>query len=71
MNYATEWGTAVERSKRFDLAVPTHEVQPTHRYLTGAQQAEFPYVVQRGLGDLDFPDVVAQCLPIHYHWHDL
>lgn len=66
MSYTTEWAVAVERSKQFDLAVPLHEVQPTHRYLTVARLTEFPYVVQRGLGDLDFPDVVTQCLSIHY-----
>lgn len=66
MSYATEWAAAVERSKKFGLEVPPHEVQPKHRYLTDSRQAEFPYVVQRGLGDLDYPDVVAQCMSIHY-----
>lgn len=66
MSYATEWAAAIERSKKFGLEVPPHEVQPAHRYLTDARHAEFPYVVQRGLGDLDFPDVVAQCMSIHY-----
>lgn len=66
MSYANEWAAAIERSKRYGLEVPPHDVQPAHRYLTSARQAEFPYVVQRGLGDLDFPDVVAQCMSIHY-----
>lgn len=65
-NYATEWHAAVERTERFSLQIPPHQVEPERRYLTDARQAEFPYVVQRGLGDLDFPDVVAQCLSIHY-----
>ena len=65
-NYAVEWAAAVERSKRFDLEVPAHDVQSTHRYRTETRYVEFPDVVQRGLGDLDFPDVVAQCLSIHY-----
>lgn len=64
--YAAEWAAAIERSKRFNLTVPTHELKPTHRYLNDARHAEFPYVVQKGLGDLDFPDVVAQCLSLHY-----
>jgi len=66
MSYANEWTTAIERSKRFGLEVPGHEVQPTTRYLTEGRQAEFPHVVLRGLGDLDFSDVVAQCMSIHY-----
>ncbi len=66
MSYANEWAAAIERSKRFCLEVPSHEVQPAQRYLTDARHAEFPYVVQRGLGNLDFPDVVAQCMSIHY-----
>lgn len=66
MSYSTEWAAAIERSKKFGLEVPPHEVQPAHRYLTDARHAEFPYVVQQGLGDLDFPDVVAQCMSIHY-----
>ena len=65
-NYATEWAAAVERTKRFGLDVPSHEVQLTKQYLTDERQPEFPYVVQRGLGDLDFSDVVAQCMAIHY-----
>jgi len=65
-DYAAEWDIAVERTKRFGLEVPSHEVLSTHRYLGDAQLAEFPYVVQRGLGDLDFPDVVAQCMAIHF-----
>jgi hypothetical protein len=65
-NYASEWASAVERTQRFGLEVPAHNVQPTYTYLTDKRQAEFPYVVQRGLGDLDFPDVVAQCMAIHY-----
>lgn len=65
-NYAAEWAAAVERTKRFDLDVPSHEVQSSHLYLTDARQAEFPYVVQRGLGELDTSDVVAQCMAIHY-----
>ena len=64
--YATVWAAAIERSKRFNLTVPTHELKPAHRYLNDARHAEFPYVVQKGLGDLDFPDVVAQCLSLHY-----
>jgi hypothetical protein len=64
--YATEWAAAVERTKRFGLDVPTHQVEPERRYLTDQRHAEFPSVVLRGLGDLDFPDVVAQCLSIHY-----
>jgi len=66
MSYAKEWAAAIERSRRFGLEVPTHEVQTSHRYLTDARHAEFPYVVQRGLGELDYPDVVAQCMSIHY-----
>jgi hypothetical protein len=65
-SYSTEWAAAVERTNRFGLDVPAHSAQTTHRYLNAARQAEFPYVVQRGLGDLDFHDVVAQCLSIHY-----
>ena len=64
--YATEWSAAIERTRRFGLEVPSHELQPSQRYLTPARQAEFPYVVQRGLGNLDFDDVVAQCMAIHY-----
>ena len=66
MSYANEWAAAIERSRRFGLEVPPHEVEPARRYLTDARHAEFPYVVQRGLGDLDYPDVVAQCMSIHY-----
>lgn len=66
MSYVTEWENAIERTKRFGLEVPVHEIQLGSSYLTDARQKEFPYVVQRGLGDLDFPDVVAQCLSIHY-----
>lgn len=66
MRYINEWAAAIERSKRFGLELPPGEAHPESRYLTDARQAEFPYVVQRGLGDLDFPDVVAQCMSIHY-----
>jgi hypothetical protein len=66
MSYANEWAAAIKRSKRFGLEVPTHEVLPAHRCLTAARLTEFPHIVQRGLGDLDYPDVVAQCLSIHY-----
>lgn len=66
MIYATEWATAVERTKRLGLDVPPHQMEPERRYLTDQRQAEFPHVVQRGLGDLDFPDVVAQCMSIHF-----
>lgn len=65
-NYGDDWASAIERTKRYNLRVPTHELTPTHRYLNSSRYAEFPFVVQKGLGELDYPDVVAQCLSIHY-----
>jgi len=65
-NYTSEWAAAVERTKSFGLQVPAHDNQPGHTYLTDKRQAEFPFVVQRGLGDLGFSDVVGQCMAIHY-----
>jgi hypothetical protein len=65
-SYATDWAAAVARCERFGLDMPAHDLQPSRRFLTAARHAEFPHVVQRGLGDLDFPDVVSQCLSIHY-----
>ncbi|MGS1035737.1 MULTISPECIES: hypothetical protein [Burkholderia] len=64
--YASEWGAAVERSKRFGLQVPVHEVEQGTRYLTDDRAREFADVVQQGVGDLEYSDIVVQCLAIHY-----
>jgi len=65
-NYAAEWSAAVERTRRFSLRIPSHQIEVDQCFLTADRHAEFPYVVRQGLGDLDFSDVVAQCLSIHY-----
>ena len=65
-SYAIEWAAAIERSQRFRLAVPAHQIEPDRRYLTDQRQNEFPHVVQQGLGDFDFSDVVGQCLAMHF-----
>jgi hypothetical protein len=65
-SYANEWAAAVERSQRFGLKVPAHHVEPNKRYLNAQRIAEFPNVVRRGLGVVDAPDVMAQCLSMHY-----
>jgi len=75
MSYAQEWAIAVERSERFNLTVPAHQIEPERRWFDDKALAQFPYIVRDGLGDLGFEDVVAQCLAIHYrmipvvqHW---
>lgn len=69
--YTEEFNLAIARSQKFDLHVPDYEIQPSCRFLDSKAQAEFPYVVRDGLGDLDFKDVVAQCLAIHYRMVDV
>jgi hypothetical protein len=65
-NYTSEWSAAVERSERFGLTVPPHNVEPDTRFLNARRIAEFPYVVRRRLGDVGPSDVMAQCLSMNY-----
>lgn len=64
--YTKEFTEAVARSKKFGLTVPAHKIEPSKVFLDAKAHAEFPYVVRDGLGDLDLPDVVGQCLAVHY-----
>lgn len=66
MGYEQEWATALERSARFGLAVPSHQIEPERRWFDDRALAQFPNIVRDGLGDLGFEDIVAQCLAIHY-----
>jgi len=66
MSYLNEWGMAINRSVGFGFAVAGHTVNTSLRYLDQKRHSEFPYVVRDGLGDLDFADVVAQCLAINF-----
>lgn len=66
MSYIQEWSEATARTNRVGLTVPHYHVKPEIRYLTDERVKEFPYVVRECLGELDFEDVVAQCISIHY-----
>lgn len=66
MRYMEEWEAAIERTKRYDLTVPSHEIEPQAKYLTKDVHERFPYVVRDAFGDLGYDDVVAQCMSIHY-----
>lgn len=65
MSYANEWVAAVERSQRFGLSVPGHQVEPGKRYLDAQRLADFPHVMQKGLGQIRPDDLVLQCMSIH------
>jgi hypothetical protein len=69
--YAEEFTAAIARSQKYGLHVPNFEIEPTRCFLDSKAQNEFPYVVRDALGDLDFKDVVAQCLAIHYRMVDV
>lgn len=65
MSYLKDWNDAIDRTHRFRLNPPVHDVTPDVRYLTPIRHVEFPHVVRAGLGELDYHDIVAQCLSIH------
>lgn len=66
MSYLKDWNDAISRTSRFGLNLPLHDVTPDVKYLTPKRQIEFPHVVRASLGELDYPDIVAQCLSIHH-----
>ena len=66
MSYVNEWQAAVERTMRFELAVPPHQIDTARRWFDNKALNEFPFIIRDSLGDLGFEDVVAQCLSIHY-----
>jgi hypothetical protein len=66
MSYVDDWNTAIVRSERFGLTVPPHQLEASRRWLDDKANADFPYVIRDGLGDLAFADVVGQCMMIHY-----
>ncbi|MBB6186654.1 hypothetical protein [Rhodanobacter sp. MP7CTX1] len=66
MPYTEDFRSAEERSRRLGLAVPAYAFESERRWLDATAHAQFPYIVRGGLGELDFSDVVGQCLAIHY-----
>lgn len=65
MKYANDWNSAVERSERFGLSVPAHQLEAGKRYLNPERLKEFPHVMQRGAGNIAVDDLVLQCMSIH------
>jgi len=65
-NYAAEWVSAIERTKRFHLKIPSHQMEIEKLFLTADRQAEFPHIIQQELGNVAPSDIVAQCLSISY-----
>jgi len=65
-HYAEEWLSAIERTKRFHLKIPSHQIEVDKLFLTADRQAEFPHIIQREIGNLAPYDIVSQCLYISY-----
>ena len=65
MSYLDEWEIAIERTRRFNLTLPSLPGM-TGRLFDEKRQSEFPYVVREALGELEAEDLAAQCLSIHY-----
>lgn len=67
MGYKEEWQDALERTKRYGLNVPADAYQQQQqKYLTKEVHDRFPYVVRDAFGNLEYEDIVAQCMAIHY-----
>ena len=65
-NYQGLFEEAVRRTARVGAVAPSVTYAAGRNYLSQEAYDRFPYYVQKAIGDLDFPDVVAQCLSIHY-----
>lgn len=67
LGYKDEWQDALMRTTRFGLNLPENaNLQTQTKYLTQEIHDRFPYVVRDAFGDLEYEDVVAQCMAIHY-----
>jgi len=65
-NYSEEWASAIERTRRFHLRIPPHQMEIDKLFLTSERQAEFPRIIQREIGEIAPCDIVSQCLYISY-----
>lgn len=65
MSYGNDFTAAIERTERLGLSVPSHRFEHGYAWLDQKALDEFPYVVQRGLQDLEVHDVALQCLAIN------
>lgn len=64
MSYLHEFLEAQRRTIRLGLACP--DIHSTDaRFFTPQAQSKFPYVVLEAVGELNYEEVVAQCLSIH------
>lgn len=66
MTYEQEFLAAMERTDRFGLVPPAFTVKHGQRWFDAGNLARFPFAVRDALGELDFEDVVGQCMAIHY-----
>lgn len=66
MSYAQEWYKAVARTTELGLTLPKHKVNTNIQILTDERQKAFHNVLKDSLGELNYKDVVAQCISIHY-----
>ncbi|QTD90882.1 hypothetical protein OHZ10_11740 [Burkholderia arboris] len=66
MTYEQEFLAAIERTKGFGLVPPAFTVSSKQRWFDADNLTRFPFVVRDALGELDFEDVVGQCMAIHY-----
>jgi hypothetical protein len=66
MGYKDEWKSAIRRTRDFGLSVPAHEIDIDQRYCSPEMLTHFPDKLLEGLGELDFEDLVGQCMAIHH-----
>ena len=66
MPYFDDFRAATDRTRRFGLDVPHHEIEPDRRYLTAARQREFPFVMHKAIGAIGTEELMAQCMSIHH-----
>lgn len=63
-DYKTLFDEALKRTARLGAVAPI-VAYSDQSYLTQEKHERFPYYVRDTIGELDLPDVVAQCLSIH------
>lgn len=66
MTYLAEWRHAIDRTKRFGLLVPQHEIDVEKTWLDVAAQEKFPSAIHDAMGELSPEEVALQCIAIHY-----
>lgn len=66
MSYMDEWVTAIERTERFGLRLPSMEPDPGKRWLDEETQFQLPHVMKKYFPNMNVEHLVCQCLSIHH-----